>query len=176
MSALSAPRILNEPVFWRFSSFRYTSRPASPDSASDFSVGVRRMCGPMAAAAVATADASSAFAVNTEMLPSEANAGVSVRGRSFAVDEIGVLEELDVPRRLPHTRQQNRRVAELLLRVRMDVQHVVPERKALFRRRAGLEIVDLRELLVVQRCEPGAHLPLVALPVVDERLRRRVVA
>src|SRR6267378_6762314 len=133
------------------------------------------MCGPMAAAAVATADASSAFAVNTEMLPSEANAGVSVRGRSFAMQEIGVLEKLDVPRRLPHPRQQNGRVAELLLRMRMDVQQVVPERKPLLRRRPRLEVVNLSELLVVERREPGLHLLLVAAPVVDERSGRRVI-
>src|SRR5438132_5597251 len=133
------------------------------------------MCGPMAAAAAATADASGAFAVTTKMLPPGAHARVSFRMRSFAGEEIGVLEELDVPRRLPHPRQQNGRVAELLLRVRMDVQQVVPERKPLLRRRAGLEVVDLRELLVVERREPGAHLLLVAAPVIDERGGRRVI-
>src|SRR5205807_4707608 len=132
------------------------------------------MCGPMAAAAAATADASGAFAVTTKMLPPGAHARVSFRTRSFAGEEIGVLEELDVPRRLPHPRQQDGGVAELLLRVRVNVQHVVPKRKSFGG--SGLEIVDLREPIVVERREPPAHLLLVAPPVVDERLRGGVVA
>ena len=32
---LYAPRTLNEPVRWRFSAFRYTSRPASCESVSE---------------------------------------------------------------------------------------------------------------------------------------------
>src|SRR5260221_162288 len=60
--AFSAPRILNAPVCWRFSSFRNTSRPASCESASERSVGVCRTCGAMRAAAARTAAASSASA------------------------------------------------------------------------------------------------------------------
>src|SRR5437879_12121975 len=93
------------------------------------------MWGPMAAAAAATVDASGAFAVKTKMLPSGSNPGVSVRGRSFAVNEIRVLQKLDVAGRLAHARQQHRRVAELLLGMRVDVEHVVPERIALIRGR-----------------------------------------
>src|SRR6202165_663220 len=107
------------------------------------------MCGPIAAAASATADASSVLVVTSVMLPSTARSCVSVRGRSF-VNVIGVVEEVDIPRGLPHPRQQHGRVAELLLRVRMDMQHVVPEREALFGRRARLEIVDLLQLFVVE--------------------------
>src|SRR5438094_4000886 len=132
------------------------------------------MCGPMAAAAAATADASGAFAVTTKMLPPGAHARVSFRTRSFAVEEIGVLEELDVPRRLPHPRQQNGGVAELLLRVRVDVEHVVPKRKSFGG--SGREIVDLREPIVVEGRKPCLHLILVATPVVDKRLRRGVIA
>src|SRR5437763_13031360 len=120
------------------------------------------MCGPMAAAAAATADASGAFAVTTKMLPPGAHARVSFRTRSFAMEEIGVLEELDVPRRLPHPRQQNGGVAELLLRVRVDVEHVVPKRQSFGG--SGLEIVDLREASVVGRREPGCPLVLVGPP------------
>src|SRR6266566_7241048 len=134
------------------------------------------MCGPIAAAAAATADASGAFALTTttKMLPPGAHARVSFRTRSFAVEKIGVLEELDVSRRLPQPRQQNGGVAELLLRVRVDVEHVVPKRKSLGG--SGLEIVDLREPIVVERREPGFHLVLVATPVIDKRPRRRVIA
>src|SRR5439155_15508233 len=132
------------------------------------------MCGPMAAAAAATADASGAFAVTTKMLPPGAHARVSFRTRSFAVKEIGVLEELDVSRRLPHPRQQNGGIAELLLRVRMDVEHVVPKRKSFGG--SGLEIVDLREAIVVEGREPCFHLVLVATPMIDKSPRRRVIA
>src|SRR2546430_13555835 len=100
------------------------------------------MCGPIAAAASATADASSALTVTAAMLPSRAGWRVSVRGRSF-VDVVGEIEEVDVPRRLPHPRQQDGGVAQLLLRVRMDVQQVVPKWKLLFRRPSRLEVVDL---------------------------------
>src|SRR5437867_2087891 len=132
------------------------------------------MCGPIAAAASATAVASSSRTFTAAMLPSAARSCVSVRGRSL-VQVVGEVEEVDVPRRLAHPRQQHRRVAELLLRVCVDVQQVVPEWKAFFRRRAGLEIVDLRERVVVECRKPGPHLPLVAAPVVDERGGRRVV-
>src|SRR5438445_10016200 len=118
------------------------------------------MCGPMASAAADTADASGALAVTTKMLPPGSHARVSFRTRSFAVEEIGVLEELDVSRRLPHPRQQNGSVAELLLRVRVDVEHVVPKRKSFGG--SGLEIGDLREPIGVERREPPAHLLLVA--------------
>src|SRR5438093_4120242 len=133
------------------------------------------MCGPMASAAAETADASGAFAVTTKMLPPDPHPRVSNRARSFAMEEMGVLEERDVPRRLPHPGQQNGRVAELLLRVGMDVQHVVPERKPLLRRRPGLQIEDLLQRVVVERREPRAHLLFVAPPVIDERGRGRVV-
>src|SRR6266550_1415841 len=174
MSAFSPPRILKEPVFCRFSSLRYTSRPASPESASDFSVGVRRMCGPIAAAASATEDASSVLTATAVMLPSPARSCVSVRGRSL-VDVIGVVEEVDIPWRLPEPRQQHGGVAELLLGVRVDVEHVVPERKTLLRRRARLEVVDLLQRVVVERREPRAHFLLVAAPMVDEVGRSRIV-
>src|SRR2546427_2786430 len=137
------------------------------------------MCGPMAAAAAATAETSAAFAVNTDMLPPGTHSRVSVRGRSLSVHEVGVGEELDVAGRLPHPRQQHGRVAELLLRVSVDVQDVIPKRVALLRRRHDLarpEIVDRREPLVVERREPGAHLVLVEAPAVHERFRGRVVA
>src|SRR4051812_43316332 len=39
---LTAPRILNAPVRWRFSAFSSTSRPASRDSVSDGKTGVTR--------------------------------------------------------------------------------------------------------------------------------------
>src|SRR3989440_6462226 len=135
------------------------------------------MCGPMAAAAAATADASAAFAVNTGMLPPRTHSRVSVRGLSM--HEVGVGEELDVAGRLAHPRQQHGRVAELLLRVGMDVQDVIPERVALLWRRDDLarpELVDGREPVVVERRQPGAHLLLVAAPAVHEGLRGRVVA
>src|SRR5712691_10170210 len=41
-SLLTAPRILKEPVRWRFSAFSSTSRPASRDSVSEPKTGVRR--------------------------------------------------------------------------------------------------------------------------------------
>src|SRR5438552_1584896 len=132
------------------------------------------MCGPIAAAASATADASSVFIATAVMLPVSLPRAVSVRGRSL-VDVIGVVEEVDIPRRLPEPGQQHGRVAELLLGVRVDVQHVVPERKTLLRRRTRLEVVDLLQLLVVERREPRPHLPLVAAPMVDERGRPRIV-
>src|SRR4029077_8435694 len=146
ISALSPPRILNDPVFCRFSSLRYTSRPASPESASDFSVGVRRMCGSIAAAASATADASSVLVVTTAMLPSRSRSRVSVRGRSL-VDVIGVVEEVDIPRRLPESSQKHGRVAQLLLGMRVNVEHVVPKGKPLRRGLARLQVEDLLELL-----------------------------
>src|SRR5204862_6842315 len=111
------------------------------------------MCGPIAAAASATEDASSVLTATAVMLPSSARSCVSVRGRSL-VDVIGVVEEVDISWRLPEARQQHGRVAELLLGVRVDVQHVVPERKALLRRRARLEVVDRLQLLVVECREP----------------------
>src|SRR5436190_22684636 len=39
---LYAPRILNDPVRWRFSAFRCTSRPASRDNVSERYTGVTR--------------------------------------------------------------------------------------------------------------------------------------
>src|SRR2546426_2733096 len=39
---LYAPRILNEPVRWRFSAFRCTSRPTSRESVSERKTGVTR--------------------------------------------------------------------------------------------------------------------------------------
>src|SRR3954453_12124356 len=39
---LTAPRILNEPVRWRFSAFSQTSRPASRENVSDPYTGVTR--------------------------------------------------------------------------------------------------------------------------------------
>src|SRR5438309_120980 len=122
------------------------------------------MCGPIVAAASATADASSVLVVTAVMLPVALPRPVSVRGRSL-VDVVGEVEEVDVARRLAHSGQQHRRVAQLLLRMRVDVQQVVPERKAFLRRRARLEVVDRRELLVVESREPGAHLLLVAANV-----------
>src|SRR5437868_10122986 len=163
MSALSAPRILNDPVFCRFSSFRYTSRPARPESASDFSVGVRRLCGAIAAAASVTAVASSSRVFTAVMLPAPRPRAVSVRclsavggarpvaavvGLVAAMQIVGVVEELHVPRRMPHPCQQHRGVAKLLGGVRLDMEHVVPERVALFRRRH-----DLARLKIERRGE-----------------------
>src|SRR5438034_10493911 len=115
------------------------------------------MCGPIAAAASATADASSVLTVTAAMLPSHAGWRVSVRGRSL-VDVVGEIQEVDVPWRLPHPRQQDGGVAHLLLRVRVDMQQVVPKRKTLCRCRPWIEVVDLREPLVVERGEPRPHL------------------
>src|SRR3954453_5693365 len=39
---LYAPRILNEPVRWRFSAFSFTSRPTSRESVSEAYTGVTR--------------------------------------------------------------------------------------------------------------------------------------
>src|SRR5205814_1374185 len=97
------------------------------------------MCGPIAAAASATENASSVLTATAVMLPSPTRSCVSVRGRSL-VDVIGVVEEVDISWRLPEPRQQHGGVAELLLRVCVDVQHVIPERKALFRRRTWLAV------------------------------------
>src|SRR5207237_6322398 len=106
------------------------------------------MCGPIAAAASATAVASNSRSVTAAMLPVSRPRPVSVRGRSL-VDVVGEIQKVDVPGRLPHPRQQNGRVAQLLLRVRVDVQQVVPKRKTLCRCRPRIEVVNLREPLVV---------------------------
>src|SRR5437773_6253412 len=132
------------------------------------------MWGPIAAAALATAVASSSRSFTAAMLPVSRPRPVSVRGRSL-VDVVGEIQEVDVPWRLPHPRQQDGGVAHLLLRVRVDMQQVVPKRKTLCRCRPWIEVVDLREPLVVERGEPRLHLVLVAAPVVDKRLRRRIV-
>src|SRR5919108_2818837 len=43
-TVLTPPRILNEPVRWRFSAFSSTSRPARRESVSDANTGVTRAC------------------------------------------------------------------------------------------------------------------------------------
>src|SRR5438132_2407959 len=105
------------------------------------------MCGAIAAAASVTAVASSTRVFTSVMLPEARPSSVSVRclspvggacpvaavvGLVAAMQIVGVVEELHVPRRVPHPCQQHRGVAELLGRVSLDVEHVVPERVALF--------------------------------------------
>src|SRR5438477_11949271 len=111
------------------------------------------MCGAIAAAASVTAVAWSSRVFTTVMLPAPRRCAVSVRclspvggavpvaavvGLVAAMQIVGVVEELHVPRRVPHPCQQHRGVAELLGGVRLDVEYVVPERVPLFRRRHDL--------------------------------------
>src|SRR5438105_13981386 len=102
------------------------------------------MCGPIAAAASLTAVASSSRSFTAAMLPVSRPRPVSVRGRSL-VDVVGEIQEVDVPWRLPHPSQQDRGVAHLLLGVRVDMQQAVPNRKTLWRCRAGIAAGALRD-------------------------------
>src|SRR5436190_5968499 len=145
------------------------------------------MCGAIAAAASVTAVASSTRVFTSVMLPEARPSSVSVRclspvGRACPVAAVvglvapmqivGVVEELEIPRRLAHPCEQHRYVAELLRRMRLDVEHVVPERVPLLRRRhcgARRELEYRFEPLVVQGGEPCAHLCLVAAPMLHKR-------
>src|SRR5205814_9629854 len=93
------------------------------------------MCGAIAAAASVTAAASSARVFTSVMLPEARPTPVSVRclspvsgacpvaavvGLVAPMQIVGIVEELHVPRRVPHPCQQHRGVAELRGGVRLD--------------------------------------------------------
>src|SRR5207245_5462933 len=63
-TAFVAPRILNDPVFWKLSHLKKSRAPAIASSEVEVSTGVRWMCGAMRACAAAIACSSGEKRVN----------------------------------------------------------------------------------------------------------------
>src|SRR5262245_14925906 len=115
---LYAPRILNEPVRWRFSAFSCTSRPTSRDSVSEPYTGVTRATPSRRARAASMSVTSGAVTVNFEDLFED----LAHRTERVELAPLHRIEHTPQLRVVPH------RVLDVLLRPRGgDREHLAGE-------------------------------------------------